>query len=45
MDICANNHDEICYLGRKCPLCSALAEIDDLEQRIREEQEKFEEEK
>ena len=21
MDICSNGHDEVCYEGRKCPVC------------------------
>jgi cell division protein FtsB len=27
MDLCSNQHQEICFDGRKCPLCVALDEI------------------
>jgi cell division protein FtsB len=33
MDLCSSNHDEIVYIGRRCPVCD-----------LKEEVEKFEEE-
>lgn len=34
MNICANNHDEIVFEGKLCPLCEALADIEALEKEI-----------
>ena len=40
MDICSGNrrqklwHDEICYEGNNCPLCTALEEIESLNKEI-----------
>jgi len=31
MDICSSGHDEICFEGRKCPLCELIKEIEDLQ--------------
>ena len=28
MDICSDGHDEVCYVGRGCPCCLLLEEID-----------------
>lgn len=28
MNLCSDNHDEICFEGRDCPLCDAVAEKD-----------------
>jgi len=38
MELCSNGHDEVCYDSRNCPVC---AMIDDLEDQIRELQEKI----
>ncbi len=29
MTLCEDNHDTICYVGRKCPLCEMRAELKD----------------
>jgi len=29
MQLCSAGHDEICYEGRDCPLCTSIQEIDD----------------
>ena len=34
MYICDDGHEEIVYLGRDCPLCSALSKILALEEEI-----------
>lgn len=31
MNICYDNHDEIVYVVRDCPLCEAMESIKDLE--------------
>ena len=37
MAICDDyNHEDIVYTGKECPLCLALEEIKELEQRIEE---------
>ena len=36
MYLCSSGHEEIVHEGRKCPLCSANSEIQDLEQAINE---------
>lgn len=28
MNLCSEKHDEICFEGRKCPLCEAMIEIE-----------------
>ena len=28
MDLCSDRHDEICYTAKKCPLCSALIDLE-----------------
>ena len=28
MNLCSYNHEEICFEGRKCPLCEATSEKD-----------------
>lgn len=46
MNLCSDNHDEICFEGRKCPFCEKIdehkrevdlmqSEIDDLNRTIR----------
>lgn len=27
MQLCSNDHDEVCYDGRDCPACKALLEL------------------
>lgn len=34
MEICSNNHDEIVFSTRYCPLCSANDKIEGLESEI-----------
>lgn len=38
MNLCSNNHDEICFEGRKCPLCEKIdehnREVESLENEI-----------
>lgn len=29
LNVCNNNHEEICYNGHQCPLCCAIAEKDE----------------
>ena len=37
MEVCsAYEHEDIVYTGKQCPLCEALEEIKDLEQRVEE---------
>ena len=36
MNICEEGHEEIVIEGRRCPLCDALQEISNLEDKIRE---------
>jgi len=40
MNLCDNQHDEICYDGRLCPVCDLR---DDLEQTIAELNQKIDE--
>lgn len=28
MNLCSDNHDEVCYEGRTCPACAVAAEKD-----------------
>ncbi len=34
MNLCADNHNEICFDGRTCPLCEAMGEIKELENEV-----------
>lgn len=34
MDLCNNEHIQVCFEGRSCPVCDKMAEIDDLEDQI-----------
>lgn len=36
MTLCADNHDEVCYNGRNCPVCDKMKEISDLEDMVAE---------
>lgn len=31
MNLCDNNHGEVCYSGHNCPACEAIEEVDALE--------------
>jgi transcription initiation factor IIE alpha subunit len=43
MYLCNDNHEEICYAGRNCPVCEKIKEISDLEDKINELKERIEE--
>lgn len=34
MNLCSDNHDEICFEGRTCPLCERLKEIEELKSQV-----------
>jgi hypothetical protein len=34
MNICSDNHDEVCYEGRDCPACKLYQETVELTQKI-----------
>jgi hypothetical protein len=34
MYLCSDNHDEVCYDSRTCPVCVRIEEIKELEQRL-----------
>ena len=34
MDVCNDDHDEICFSGRKCPMCKQNKTIKQLEDNI-----------
>jgi hypothetical protein len=38
MFLCDNDHEEICYEGRGCPLCDANQEIEELKGELEEEE-------
>ena len=31
MNICDDNHEEVCYSGRNCPACKALEDVTSIE--------------
>lgn len=31
MNLCDDNHEEVCYTVRDCPVCKALAEVSSVE--------------
>lgn len=31
MNICDDNHEEVCYSGRDCPVCKALEDVTSIE--------------
>ena len=41
MDLCSYCHDPIAYVSRKCPLCAAGDEIDELTRKIAELEEQL----
>lgn len=51
MDLCSNDHDEICHEGRQCPICELIADMkkeheeekDELENSISELNQQLEE--
>ena len=43
MNLCSNNHDEICYEGLSCPACELLSEIKDLKNENEDLQKKVDE--
>lgn len=36
MNLCADNHEEICFDGRDCPACSIVKEVAYLQDKIQE---------
>ena len=34
MELCSDNHEEICYEGKECPLCNVMEKKDELENKI-----------
>ena len=34
MKLCDDEHDEVCYNGRNCPVCEKMKEIEVLEEKI-----------
>lgn len=34
MELCSNNHEEVCYSERDCPVCILLEEIEGLKQAV-----------
>jgi hypothetical protein len=45
MILCSDNHEEVCYDGRSCPVCDARdalqQEVDDLTQELEEAREEI----
>ena len=45
MNLCSNNHEEICHEGRHCPVCELIAEHEDkistLENKLAEAQDQI----
>ncbi len=45
MNLCSDNHEEICYEGRNCPLCAAKSDLSDeiktLKQTIDDQEERI----
>jgi hypothetical protein len=37
MNLCSDGHDEVCYEGRKCPVCEAVSEKDKEIKSLKEE--------
>lgn len=34
MEICSDNHDEIVFESRYCPLCACIEELDDMKTQV-----------
>ena len=43
MNLCDDGHDEVCYGGRKCPVCEVLKQNDDILKEIEDLQEQLRE--
>lgn len=43
MNLCNDNHDEVCYEGRRCPVCEKQKELDAANDKISELETKLEE--
>jgi len=31
MNLCDDNHEEVCYTGRNCPVCKAIEDVSSVE--------------
>lgn len=43
MNLCSENHEEVCHEGRECPCCLKVEEIKQLEEEISKLNDKIEE--
>lgn len=43
MNLCAHNHEEVCYEGRNCPACEAIADLEAANQTIEAREETIKE--
>jgi len=43
MNLCSDTHEEVCYEGRKCPMCEMIQKVTDFEDEIFGLKEKIEE--
>lgn len=34
MEICDDGHDQVCFDGRKCPVCAEMKKVSDMEDQI-----------
>jgi F0F1-type ATP synthase membrane subunit b/b' len=37
MNLCSDNHDEVCFEGRECPACNVISEKDSEIQKLQSE--------
>jgi len=37
MNLCSNNHDEVCYEGRYCPACIIITDLNIAEDIVKEQ--------
>lgn len=42
MNLCSDNHDEVCYDGRRCPACALYSELSSEQQALGFAQNKIE---
>lgn len=42
MNLCSDDHDEVCFEGRKCPACDLKKQVDDCESEITDLKSKIE---
>lgn len=42
MRLCDDGHEEVCYEGKDCPVCDAIAELREAEEQIRDLTERIE---